>query len=142
MKERSLVKLGLRAREREGGGRGWRLWSPDAMLCKALFALPPAVIPLRVSLTLGNWAGKSQEHGSSGVLPPVLGCGRGACCRAEAVGWAGCAGPVLGLPESANAVSTMEKPCSWLQSWGSHAKCGKHFPVKSKLCMPNERVMF
>lgn len=103
------MKLGLCVREQEGGSGGWCLWFPAVMLCKALLALPPAVIPLWVSLTLGNWAVKGQEHGSSGVLPPVLGCRRGACCRAEAVGWAGCAGPVLGLPKSVNAMSTMEK---------------------------------
>lgn len=78
-KEESLILLRMREWEANADGGGKSLWTPDVMLCKARVAPSPAAIPLQVSLTLCNWAGKGQERGPSTCSSLQK--------RGEAVGW-------------------------------------------------------
>lgn len=141
-KEReSLILLCMREWEANANGGGKHLWTPDVMLCKARVAPSPAVIPLQVSLTLWNWAGKGQEHGPSRVIPPAPAFGRG--MRLWDRAW-------RVQPARDTAVICCEYPCSVCHggvvllaaNLGCPATYRKCFPIKREVCMRNKPVIF
>lgn len=106
----------MREWEANANGGGKHLWTPDVMLCKARVAPSPAAIPLQVSLTLCNWAGKG--HGPSRVLPPAPGFRRGMRLWDRA-GNVQPAGRSAGTCRECSQRICHEELCSWLPSWGA-----------------------
>lgn len=131
----------MREWEANANEGGKRLCTPDVMLCKARVAPSPAAIPLQVSLTLCNWAGKGQEHGPSRVLPPAPGFRRG--MRLWDRGW-----NVQPARDTAGTCREYShRVCRGgavllAAELGCPAKYGKCFPIKRELCMHNKHVIF